>query len=164
MSYRHLLEPALADRRRWMNMLAEQLENGCASPIELQMGIALLGSDMAAIAFTTIQTELPSQTHGFYILPQHQVGSYRLDFGVCIYDEIGLVRVAVECDGHDFHERTKQQAAHDKSRDRFLLEQGWPVMRFTGSEIHKNAPACANQVVKFLYGLMSAKREQGAVG
>lgn len=164
MSYRHLMEPALRGRRYWFDMLAEQLENGCDSPIELQMGLALLGSDMGAIAFTNIQTELPAETHGFYLLPQHKVGAYRLDFGVCIYDESGLVRVAVECDGHDFHERTKRQAAHDKARDRFLLEQGWPVMRFTGSEIHKNAPACANQVVKFLYGLMSAKREQGAVG
>lgn len=162
MSYRHLFEPSLKQRLRWLHILADRLEAQCGSPIEVQMGMALLGSDMAALAFTNVQSEVPDESHGLYLLPQFRVGSYRLDFGVCVFDEKGLVKVAVECDGHNFHERTKEQAAHDKSRDRFLLEQGWPVMRFTGSEIHRDAAACAKQVVHFLHSLMSANRARKA--
>jgi Protein of unknown function (DUF559) len=55
-------------------------------------------------------------------------------------------RLIVEADGHDFHERTKAQARHDKSRDRALQAAGWRVMRFTGSEIYADANRCAHEV------------------
>lgn len=45
------------------------------------------------------------------------------------------IAVAVELDGHDFHERTKEQAERDKRRDRSLLSMGWTTIRFTGSEV-----------------------------
>ena len=51
--------------------------------------------------------------------------------------------IAVECDGHEFHEKTKQQAARDKARDRD---------RFTGSEIWKDPGACADEVLVHLWG------------
>jgi uncharacterized protein DUF559 len=54
--------------------------------------------------------------------------------------------VVVECDGHDFHEKTKEQAARDKSRDRDMLAQGYRVLRFTGSEIHNRAEKCAMEI------------------
>ena len=44
----------------------------------------------------------------------------------------------VECDGHDFHERTKQQAANDRSRDRDLISNGYTVLRYTGSELYRS--------------------------
>lgn len=60
---------------------------------------------------------------------------YRLDFALF---STGGMKLAIECDGHDYHERTKQQAKHDKERDRWLQGQGWFVARFTGSEIYKD--------------------------
>ena len=33
----------------------------------------------------------------------------------------------MECDGHDFHERTKEQASSDKKRDRSLQAAGFLV-------------------------------------
>lgn len=76
------------------------------------------------------------------LLYQPKVGPYRLDFGVV--GHIG--KIAIECDGHDFHEKTKDQAARDKKRDRYLQKEGWRVLRFTGSEIYKDAHACATEV------------------
>lgn len=35
---------------------------------------------------------------------------------------------------------------HDKSRDRRLTAAGWRVMRFTGSEVYRDAAACVAQV------------------
>jgi very-short-patch-repair endonuclease len=84
--------------------------------------------------------------------PQVQVGSYRVDFlfGSQMSDNDPLCLVAVECDGHEFHEKTKQQAARDKGRDRDLTSNGIKVFRFTGSEIWKNPGACADDVLMFL--------------
>lgn len=55
----------------------------------------------------------------------------------------GGKNIVVECDGHDFHERTKEQAEHDRKRDRRLTELGYTVLRFTGREIWRDPIACA---------------------
>jgi very-short-patch-repair endonuclease len=55
--------------------------------------------------------------------------------------------IVVECDGHDFHERTKEQAARDRSRDRRLQAAGHHVLRFTGSEIYRDPMKCAEEVL-----------------
>ncbi len=76
-----------------------------------------------------------------YVQP-HIDKRYRVDFAI-----IGERRVVVELDGHDFHERTKEQAKNDKSRDRVLSASGWTVLRFTGSEIFSNASRCATEAL-----------------
>lgn len=81
------------------------------------------------------------------------VGRYRCDFLLGMVDTQGetVTRyLAIECDGHDYHERTKEQASHDRGRDRFFLEQKLDVMRFTGSELHGDAQACTAQAIEFL--------------
>ncbi len=105
------------------------------------------------------------------IQPQKSIGDYRVDF---LLSYTGLERqkvesesprpedqwqdiridkkMIVECDGHDFHERTKQQAARDKGRDRFLQSLGYPVFRFMGSEIFRDSLASAAEVLKALSG------------
>ena len=91
------------------------------------------------------------------LIPQFQLGQYRLDFlaiGRDWYghpDHNGPVKVfAVECDGHDYHERTKEQAARDRSRDRAIQRAGLPVLRFTGSEIYADPLKCAEEVWRFI--------------
>lgn len=61
--------------------------------------------------------------------------------------------LAVECDGHDFHDRTKQQAAYDRARDRELLLRGVTTVRFTGSEIFHSAERCALQAIEIFEAL-----------
>lgn len=53
----------------------------------------------------------------------------------------------VECDGHEFHERTKDQAAKDRARDREFQAKGYTVFRFTGSEIWRDPCGCADQII-----------------
>lgn len=75
----------------------------------------------------------------FAIFDQVQVGRYRTDFLLVFAGQGGgHCYVAVECDGHDFHERTKQQAEHDRRRDRDIQGMGLSVLRFTGSEIWRS--------------------------
>lgn len=81
---------------------------------------------------------------GLDLFQQVAIGNYRSDFVL----SNSSVSVAIELDGHEFHERTKAQAQRDKSRDRFFVESGRQVIRFTGSEVWKNPTACAAQALR----------------
>lgn len=86
------------------------------------------------------------------VAPQVRIDGVRVDFLITLIDGREGRRIirhtAVECDGHDFHERTKEQAARDKSRDRDLLRRGIATVRFTGSELHANAMRCAVEALR----------------
>jgi very-short-patch-repair endonuclease len=85
---------------------------------------------------------------------QIPVGKYRADFLFrCCYGADFRLLV-VECDGHDYHERTKEQAARDRSRDRAMTLSDIKVLRFTGSEIHRDPAGCAEQVSTALGNLI----------
>lgn len=77
------------------------------------------------------------------IKPQEPVGPYRADFVV----EMDGLAAVIECDGHDFHEKTRDQAAHDRKRDRTMQLMGMKVFRFTGSEVWKDADACVAEAL-----------------
>ncbi len=85
------------------------------------------------------------------------IGRYRADLivaGATIPDEMQLhiPRVVVECDGFTFHDRTREQARHDRERDRYMLGRGLVVMRFTGDEITEAPFACAAEVLTIAHG------------
>jgi very-short-patch-repair endonuclease len=84
------------------------------------------------------------------IYPQCNLGRYRVDFIIEQGWGNEWVRVVVECDGHDFHEKTKEQARRDKARDRYMQTFGLSVLRFTGSEIHGDPHGSAEQVHEFI--------------
>ena len=87
-----------------------------------------------------------------WVCNELQVGSYYVDFvlGTKCSETGVAVLVGVECDGHDFHEKTKEQAARDKARERFLVREGLTVVRFTGSEIFARPIVCALQAISVL--------------
>lgn len=89
-----------------------------------------------------------------YFYRSVSVLTYRVDFLL----EHGVRKLAIECDGHDFHDRTKQQAAYDRSRDRELLRIGIPTIRFTGSEIAHSAERCADEAFRCLLALPDSRR------
>jgi hypothetical protein len=61
-------------------------------------------------------------------------------------------RVAIELDGHDFHERTKEQVIARNRRDRALLTDGWLVLHYSGSELVRDPVAtvsdCYNKALE----------------
>jgi hypothetical protein len=80
---------------------------------------------------------------------QTREAKYRLDLALLYKPAPGPLEpvwIDVECDGHDFHERTRQQAERDKARDRDLQALGWVVARFTGSEIVRDPLVAARRV------------------
>ncbi len=70
---------------------------------------------------------------GYQIDPQHQVGSYRLDFVVRDGDHA----VALECDGEAYHS-TPEQITHDMERQAILERSGWVFIRLRGSEYYRD--------------------------
>ena len=102
---------------------------------------------------------------------QTEIGDYRVDFLLELESDIpdfantvkladgkempgtmrGSAQLIVECDGHDFHEKTKEQAKKDKSRDRVLQSVGYTVFHFTGSEIYRDCFKCAMQCYDYLH-------------
>lgn len=148
----------------------ERLLSLTQSPIEEKFfhSLVLSGIGYGKPLFTTHNDEYkkdpPIDKHirrDLYIYPQKNFNfnnkKYRADFfitslgfkgsvsgGECVY------KIIVECDGHDFHEKTKEQAKRDKLRDRTFTSHGISVFRFTGSEIHKNAESCAEEVLHYL--------------
>jgi very-short-patch-repair endonuclease len=59
-------------------------------------------------------------------------------------------QIAIELDGHDFHERTKEQAAQDRARERTIVRHGYIIQRFTGSEVYRNPRKCVEEVIELI--------------
>jgi very-short-patch-repair endonuclease len=124
----------------------------CESPIEQLMALALdfhLHHRVRRGVFAT-----------YFHQRQIEVGNnkYRVDFSIqyCLNptsDDMVFKSFVVECDGHDFHEKTKQQAAKDKKRDRDLQSAGYSILRFTGSEIYKDPTACVQEIADYINNL-----------
>jgi very-short-patch-repair endonuclease len=89
--------------------------------------------------------------HRMRLEPQKELvtptGRFKIDFVVTAQPKLNL---AIEIDGHDFHERTKEQAARDKSRERSIATAGYTILRFSGSEVFRNPRQCVNEVIEFI--------------
>jgi very-short-patch-repair endonuclease len=128
----------------------------CQSPLERELVHAFAGLARFQWRHDNLHRWEVGRWPGWFLtlLAQPQYDQYRVDFGICswIFDEQDLppMIVVVEVDGHDFHEKTKEQARRDKARDRFMTETEARVFRFTGSEVYRDATACAAQVLQYV--------------
>jgi very-short-patch-repair endonuclease len=55
-------------------------------------------------------------------------------------------RIAIELDGHDFHERTREQVIHRNKRDRDLQADGWLVWHVSGSEFNSSPESVVREI------------------
>lgn len=154
-AWRPLLEAAIYREARVLSGLAAAVR----SPLEEKFVLAFYAAARAAgaqnISLVTagrrhLLTGAATATarpppHGLVITTQAEVGSYRADFLLALNQWGGAASVVVEVDGHDFHEKTKAQAARDKKRDRAFVHAGLKVLRFTGSEVHRDPDATARE-------------------
>src|SRR5689334_3628964 len=106
----------------------EHLKQYCESPIEELLLAGLFANHrlqgLTQIVFCgcpeTYDPFTSRHTIGetLYIYQQAKIGPYRVDFLIqdaSIPTEVRPPRwMVVECDGHDYHERTKEQARRDK--------------------------------------------------
>jgi hypothetical protein len=123
------------------------------SPIEtsLYSRLALFGHDgYNPLSFTPDWCTQVPPDFGTEWCPQVQFEGHRPDilFRVCFEGADRLL--AVECDGHDYHERTAEQALRDRSRDRRLFLSEIHVLRFTGREIFGHPDSCIDDITSTL--------------
>jgi very-short-patch-repair endonuclease len=135
----------------------EELNSVCESPIEVMLASALLVGSLLADGATKRgspfiqvqkQADVDMSAAMIVLVPQYSWNKYRIDFA--LFSEKVDLPIFVECDGHDFHERTKEQAARDRSKDRAIQSAGYTVLRFTGSEIYRAPERCALQIIDVL--------------
>jgi very-short-patch-repair endonuclease len=129
--------------RLWMGFreLEEMLQR-VESPAEARFAVALCGGSRLTLE------------PWWVVGNQTEVGRFRVDFSVVAANDppewVTPVKIAVEIDGHDWHERTKEQARRDKSRDRELQAEGWMVLRYTGSEVWADPIKCVRELEKIV--------------
>jgi very-short-patch-repair endonuclease len=112
--------------------------------------------------FITMDMCGESITGDILLIPQYTIKQYRLDFVMSGYLE-GAPTIGIEIDGHQWHEKTKQQAIRDKKREREIVSCGIPIIRYTGSEIFKKPSESVIEAIKckivFAYNVWSDRME-----
>ncbi|WP_078965870.1 endonuclease domain-containing protein [Streptomyces aureocirculatus] len=75
---------------------------------------------------------------------QHPVfgGRYRIDFA------LPKQKIGIELDGYAWHS-SPEAFTRDRARQRELELDGWRIVRFSGSEITKDAADCVRQAAAF---------------
>lgn len=126
----------------------------CESFIERRFAVALLFSEDFTFA-PRIGNPLiiAEDRHGIVLGQQVPIGTYRLDFAFKRRDSD--IRIAIELDGHEFHDATPDIAERDRNRDRALLALGWRTARFTGREVVRDAIGCARQAHALMLAVSS---------
>lgn len=149
-----------------LNQLNEQLIDGLSeteSPIE----------KMFLIEFNFVNLIRPywidSNDALSALFIQHPVTigkhDYRVDFELLIdiFDNYAMsdsptaTKIFIELDGHDFHEKTKEQVAHDKKRERELSDKCDALLRYSGSEVYQNTYKVVNDVLNHAKEKFNAK-------
>lgn len=158
-----LLDNAAQLWKDWRRFDLERFQDKIQSPIEEIMLVGFLVAQSLGSAQTRVARDFDGidsaqdwcgdeRNPEIQIVPQVSIPKtrYTADFLVRFWrhSQNKWEYIVVECDGHDFHERTKEQATHDKKRDRDLTELGYKVLRFTGSEIWKNPFQCVQSVLR----------------
>lgn len=96
------------------------------------------------------------------LYPQYRIQAeghkYRVDFLLRVRLQTTSIEqtFAIELDGHNFHEKTQDQALRDKGRDRVLTRSGITVLRFTGREIYQGAHHVIAEIQSTILGTMFA--------
>lgn len=132
------------NKMEWIMMLEESVLD-CESPIE----------QLLAVELENIGLERMSKFNPFIdvigIEKQKEIitknNRYRVDFLIpVVYKNQDNIMFVIECDGHEFHQKTKQQVEADNKRQRDLIEAGYEVIRFSGTEIYHRPSQCASTI------------------
>lgn len=59
-------------------------------------------------------------------------------------------KLAIECDGYEFHQKTKEQVQRDNEREYDLKMAGYEVLRFSGTQIYNKPLKCAEDTYNYI--------------
>lgn len=82
---------------------------------------------------------------------RYEISGYKPDFMIEMTGSLDeAVRFAVEIDGYEWHEKTKEQAANDRKKDRAYLKNGYTPIRFLGTEVYHDVSSCARDTIEIV--------------
>lgn len=127
------------------------LGGNCDSPIEIMMGGALMMFfQRAGVSLKLCQmVDIRNAPDGLILVPQFAWSYYRSDWA--ILNPKRTSALLIECDGKEFHS-SPEQKAHDAKKDAAALDRGFLTVRFTGSQIHRDADDCAQKIFDAVTG------------
>jgi len=134
----------------WMATLGEFQYKDCESPIEVMFAfcydIGICSMGFPYFEYFSLYPQKPITANG---------KTYRADFVVDTSEHFAdktehIVNVIFECDGHDFHEKTKEQVIKCNNRDFDLKMAGYEVIHFSGSEIYRDPLGCAKKAIDYV--------------
>ena len=119
----------------------------CNSPIEKTLYCAL--EFMFSLGFCGLLL------HDYYVKPQYEIQTEKqkriMDFAIIDEStENHDVVLFIECDGYDYHAKTKEQFENTNKRDREVRLLGYDILHFAGTEIYKNPLKCASETWKYI--------------
>ena len=130
-------------------MIFEESLIDCESPIEQLLSLALENLNIKNIYkynpfIDVVEIEKQKEI-------QYENKKYRVDFCIpVIYKNQENKSFIIECDGHEFHQKTKEQVERDNTRMRDLQKQGYEVIRFSGTEIWHRPYKCASDILNII--------------
>ena len=121
----------------------------CKSPIEKILALAYeiviydIGFPECELLQLYPQEEIVVDDKRYYadfLLDTENVGGIKRDHPL---------KLIIECDGHEFHEKTKEQVILRNERDLSLKMAGYDILHFSGSEIYRNPFECAVKIFDY---------------
>lgn len=130
----------------------------CKSPIEQIFKLAF-----EIICFT----KSARPTDYLWLYPQAEINigekKYVVDFlfdtNECDFQDRGNhkpFKLVVECDGHEYHAKTKAQVKRDNQRDYDLKLAGYDILHFSGSQIFNEPFKCAEETIDYILARIEA--------
>lgn len=136
---------------KWHNDLwtSDLFLKDCESPLEAAWRVWWhLASSSKVVGVPRVKYQHPVTVGG---------QDYRLDVALFVWgSEVPVV--AIELDGHTYHERTPQQVADRNARDRALQTAGWTVLHFSYHELTSRGLECAVEALE-RFETLSALRQ-----
>lgn len=124
----------------------------CKSPIEIIFNVAISVYQYRTgrnTAYLQPQAEIIANGNKYYadfeFNPEVQFDDYYAN---------AKRKLVIECDGHEFHQKTKEQVIKDNQREYDLKMAGYEVLRFSGSEIYNTPYACAEKTLNYIKKLI----------
>lgn len=139
-------------------MVFEESLIDCESPIEQLLSLALENLNIKNIYkfnpfIDVVEIEKQKEI-------QCENKKYRVDFYIpVIYKNQENKSFIIECDGYEFHQKTKEQVERDNTRMRDLQKQGYEVIRFSGTEIWHRPHKCATDILNIILSKCKYIRE-----
>ena len=121
--------------------------DSCKSPIE----------KILHFTFDKRRWDLKRYKCEYELYPQYEIiannHKYYADFYVCFPDDEELeksLKIIIECDGNEYHQKTKAQVKRDNERDYDLKISRYDILHFSGSQIYNDPIKCADDIILYI--------------